>query len=162
VSSAMGTLRALLVALRPRALNHERLGFILEAYLEQLAEDWTINAELDYRLAEDPPSRIVLTVFRIVQEALDNVRRHAEATYVLVKLSTVDGGVLTEVTDNGKGFDPAGPLRPAEDDLGLLEMRERAQSVAGWWELQPGERGGSTVRFWLPLGPLPAPAKEAV
>jgi signal transduction histidine kinase len=151
VSSAMSTLRGLLVALRPRALDHERLGFILEAYLEQTTEDWEIEAELDYEVTEEPPSRIVLTVFRVVQSALDNVRKHAKATQVVVKVSSVDGGLLTEVSDNGTGSARHGKVQPADTDLGLLEMRERALSAAGWWELDAGDGSGSTVRFWLPL-----------
>lgn len=151
VSSAMSTLRALLVALRPRALDHERLGFILEAYLEQTTEDWEIDAELDYEVTEEPSSRIVLTVFRVVQSALDNVRKHAKATQVVVKVSSVDDGLLTEVSDNGTGSARYGKVQPADTDLGLLEMRERALSAAGWWELDAGNGSGSTVRFWLPL-----------
>lgn len=155
VSSAMHTLRGLLVALRPRALDHERLGFILEAYLEQVTEDWQIEAELDYRVTTEPSSRLVLTVFRIVQEALDNVRRHAKASSVVVKVTSVDDGLLTEVSDNGTGL---GSGSPADTDLGLMEMRERALSAAGWLELVSGDGSGATVRFWLPLSPTPAGA----
>lgn len=151
VSSAMSTLRGLLVALRPRALDHERLGFILEAYLEQVTEDWDIETELDYRVTTEPSSRIVLTVFRIVQEALENVRKHAKATSVLVRVNSVDDGVLTEVRDNGGGI---AKDRPTDDDLGLMEMRERALSAAGWLELDGGSGAGAAVRFWLPLSPV--------
>lgn len=151
VSAAMSTLRGLLVALRPRALDHERLGFILEAYLEQATEGWEIDAELDYRVEDEPPSRVVLTVFRVVQSALDNVRKHARATRVLVKVTQVDGGVLTEVVDNGTGSSRRGRVQPGEHELGLLEMQERALSAAGWWELDGGDGSGSTVRFWLPM-----------
>lgn len=154
VSSAMGTLRGLLTALRPRALDHERLGFILEAYLEQATEDWDIEADLDYRVAEEPASRVVLTIFRVVQAALENVRRYARATTVVVKVSPQGDGLLTEVRDNGRGWNAAvtaGEVQPADTDLGLLEMRERVLSGAGWWELASVEGAGSMVRFWLPL-----------
>ncbi|MGH3434449.1 MAG: hypothetical protein ACRDQB_16605, partial [Thermocrispum sp.] len=124
---------------------------ILKAYLEQAGEEWPIDARLDYRVAEEPGSRVVLTIFRVLQAALDDVRRRAEATEVLVTVSRVDDGLLTEVRDNGPH---RGGGQPTEADLSVLEMQERALSGAGWWERDgQGEPGGTgnAVRFWLPL-----------
>lgn len=132
--------------LRPASL--ERLG--LPAALEALAEESSNRG--DFEVATEIVFDVDLTsdeeraVYRLVQEALNNVVKHAAATHVSVRVGTAAGTVEIEVTDDGSGFDPSrGPGR------GLLGMRERVEMLGGSIDLisTPGE--GTTVRASLPL-----------
>jgi signal transduction histidine kinase len=93
-----------------------------------------------------------VTGYRICQEALTNVHKHARASRVEISLSTVDSGTLFRVTDDGVGTAVTG-TDPGRDHFGLIEMRERAESAHGWWSMssKPGE--GTSVEFWLPSAP---------
>jgi signal transduction histidine kinase len=98
--------------------------------------------------------------FRIVREALTNVRKHAAARRVTIRLDEIDDSLVVEVEDDGRGFEPA--ATEAADDgrprLGLSTMSERAASVGGRIEWRPGSGGGTVVRLAIPLVPSPDPA----
>ena len=97
----------------------------------------------------DIPSGQGLTVYRVCQEALANVARHARATRVDIQLFR-DGGSLTlEITDNGKGFDPC--TLETSSRLGVVGMRERARSFGGWVEIDSRCGSGTTVMLQIPL-----------
>jgi signal transduction histidine kinase len=94
------------------------------------------------------PAAVGLTAYRIVQEALANVARHARAAIVVVSVCYEPDAVRIEVSDDGRG-----PTRPPADGqvgYGLLGMRERAEAVGGWLEAGPGPDGGFRVRACLP------------
>jgi two-component system sensor histidine kinase UhpB len=84
-------------------------------------------------------------LYRILQEALNNVARHSGATQADVRIAFEDGHLTMEVEDNGKGFGD----RRAEG-LGLVSMRERAEIAGGTIEFLQGARGGVLVRFVVP------------
>jgi signal transduction histidine kinase len=90
-----------------------------------------------------------LCLFRVVQEALHNVARHAEASKVAVSIHAEDGGLRAAVCDDGKGFDMAAKRR--QPTLGLASMRERVHLLKGDLEIEsvPGE--GTAVLVWVPL-----------
>ncbi len=88
-------------------------------------------------------------LFRILQEALTNVIRHAQASQVIVKLETGDGGVLLEVHDNGQGI-PSVNL-DGTGSLGLIGMRERAAALEGMLEIESAEGKGTIVWARLPM-----------
>jgi PAS domain S-box-containing protein len=98
----------------------------------------------------DLPEEVRTTAYRICQEALANVRRHAGAREVRVQLTDADGGVLVQICDDGRGA-TIDVTEPRAGHLGLVGMRERAAAVRGhWWmESQPGE--GTVVSAWLPV-----------
>ncbi len=102
-----------------------------------IATTWA--PEADRRL----PYRVEQELWRIVQEALANVDRHSGATRVIVRWDVDEHGARLEVSDNGKGFDPA---RVAGDHYGIVGMRERADAVGAKLQLvsRPG-RGTSVV-----------------
>ena len=108
-------------------------------------------------VSADEPTGIgpeaALCLFRVAQEALNNVARHAEARSVTVDLRPMEGGLLLAVRDDGVGFDPAGPR--AGRSLGLASMRERVQLVNGTLDVEsvPGE--GTAVVAWVPDRPEP-------
>lgn len=86
-------------------------------------------------------------LFRIVQEALNNVRKHAQAKRVEIRMASRDSGLEIEIEDNGTGFTEGSD---ALGHFGLQIMEERANSVGGWLRVESAPREGTTVRVWVP------------
>lgn len=98
------------------------------------------------------PSGHQLTGYRIVQEALTNVVRHAGARNVTVAVAVAEDGLSIEVTDDGRGFDPPGPDRAGRGGRhGLAGMRERARIHDGTLSVTSGSGAGTTISAWLPI-----------
>lgn len=146
--------------LHPSLLDDLGLGPALKRYAADTAEALRIPVRL--KVAGLGPRRLALPVetalFRIAQEALANVARHAAARRVDIALTRADGTVRLLVRDDGRGFDPrARRRRPAEArSLGLLGIRERAAALAGTATIESSPGEGTTVRVALPLRPKPA------
>jgi len=155
-------LRHLITELRPAALDD--LG--LEAALDALARRAQAIDGLDVQIAInlDPEgergegrldSELESTIYRIVQEALTNVGRHAQATKAAVSISEREGRLHASVTDDGRGLPDAAQLGPRGDGLeggfGTSGMRERAELVGGELELAPAPSRGTVVRLTVPL-----------
>ncbi|GAB1515768.1 PAS domain-containing sensor histidine kinase [Actinophytocola sp. KF-1] len=152
VRASISRLRNLVVHLRPTAIDEHGLLPALSGYLRDVVATWGITAELTGDLDEEPPTPTAVTIFRICQEALANVRKHAGATRVDIRLTSTDGGTLAEVHDNGNGF-PEQVNANRKRNFGLIEMRERAETAGGWWSVTSSPEEGTTVRFWLPGPP---------
>ena len=140
--------------LRPPLLDDLGLHAALEWTLQrrEQAAGWqtTIIADpLPGRLAPE----IETACFRVAQEALTNVARHAQAKKVEVRLRIVGGELELAVRDDGRGFDPEEVTRrPAQHaSLGLVSMKERAALVGGWLEISTSDGGGTEVRAAFPL-----------
>jgi signal transduction histidine kinase/PAS domain-containing protein len=140
---------ALAVQLRPTALDD--LGLV--PALRQLIDDWSLRtgmpvdfetATLDRRL----PPEIETVLYRVVQEALTNTCKHANASAVSVITSWLDDHASAIVEDNGCGFDP---LAPMPDRLGLLGMRERVALAGGELVVESAPNRGTTVIARIPL-----------
>lgn len=153
---AIARLRHLIFELRPPELDQEglaaALGLRLESLREETGIDYTIEDRADgCKLA--PEARLVL--YRIAQEALMNIRKHAGARTVRVELDCNDGQARVRIADDGSGL-PAGAVdREERGHLGLAGMRERAEMAGGWWRIssEPGE--GAVVEFAIPCGGRP-------
>jgi signal transduction histidine kinase len=154
---AMPELRAALGLLRadrdtpPEALAQPRLAQLPE--LAERARSAGLRVEIG-GLAEvgTLPPFLELTAYRIVQEALTNVVRHAEAGSATVALRLSEGTLLVEVTDDGRGDGGRGTgAGPAGAGLGLVGMRERAELVGGQLTAGPRPAGGFAVRARLPV-----------
>jgi signal transduction histidine kinase len=104
------------------------------------------------------------TIYRVVQEALTNVSRHAQASRAVVSVREHDGVVRASVTDDGKGLPDASRLGPRGDGLeggfGMSGMRERAELVGGELELVPAPGKGTMMRLIVPLAGRPAAAAQ--
>lgn len=143
----LAKLRDLSMLLRPPQLD--ALG--LEAALRWQAERMFRSGRPQLTLALVPLPRrpdpaAELACFRIAQEAMTNIQRHAQAAHVAVSLVPDDIGLQLTVRDDGRGFDP-GQTR----GLGLVTMRERARQVGGRLEVETAPGHGSCVRAHIPL-----------
>jgi PAS domain S-box-containing protein len=149
VRATIGRMRNLVVHLRPTAIDQHGLVPALTGYLRDVVVPWGLKTELSADLSIEPPTATAITIFRICQEAITNVHKHAGATRVDVTLTTKDGGTLTHVRDDGHGFDNQGP-HTSQRHFGLIEMRERAEIAGGWWSAATSRTEGTTIEFWLP------------
>ena len=158
----IGNLRAIISDLRPTLLDDLGLLPALEALLDRRRDaGLEVAAELvlpDAATGADGLTpELETTIYRLVQEALTNVVKHAEATSVRVFVGVADGRAIVEVQDDGKGFDPA----VQTSGFGLAGMRERVYLAGGELQVEPSE-SGTTMRAELPTGAaLRRPASAA-
>jgi signal transduction histidine kinase len=138
--------------LRPAALDH--LG--LPAALHHLAAGWSerfgVGAAVDVTGdAARLPADVEANLYRIAQEALHNVVKHAEASHVLVRLDRTDLATVLTIADDGRGFDPAEASGPEEGrGLGLIGMRERATLAGGRLEIASAPGAGTSIVVRVP------------
>ncbi|MEX2468015.1 MAG: PAS domain S-box protein [Gemmatimonadota bacterium] len=137
--------------LRPPELEEVGLALALRAHVRTLRE--RLGFEVDAELDEvdhflDLTGR--LAIYRIVQEALSNARRHAGAQHTSLRLFTDDGHVVAEVSDDGCGFDPASRMQ-LDRGLGLVGMRERATMIGGRLSIESAPGAGTTVSTSVPF-----------
>ncbi len=160
--------RKLAWQVRPSILDDYGLDRALARYVEEMS--LRAGFPIDYQclgadLASRLPGRIEVTLYRIAQEAITNIMRHAEATRASVVLLARDHEASLIVEDNGKGFEPAsvekriGSGQDRHPHLGLIGMKERAALVGGDFAVdsQPGK--GTTVRIRIPI---PAQQEENI
>jgi len=154
IDRLIGQVRALSLDLRPPLLDEMGLLPALEAHLEAVADraGLRLELELDPRLAQ-ARSDHDMTVFRIVQEALTNVVRHAQARVVEIRVAAVGGGIRIRVRDDGDGFDVDAVLARASsgEGLGLFGMRERVHDLGGEWRVHSLPGRGTEIEVTLPV-----------
>lgn len=150
VQLTIGRLRHLLFQLSPPVLEREGLAAAIGTYLEESFGEIGVAFELESSLAGEPSSEIRTFLYRIAQEALSNVRKHAQARHVGVQLKDSDGGLLVQIRDDGVGFSPGDVEAPLPGHLGLVSMRERAEMLGGWFRADGNPGAGTTVEFWVP------------
>jgi PAS domain S-box-containing protein len=151
VSTSLARLRTLVFDLRPAQLDDDGLAAALHEYLTETAGQGGFAAELRDDLEREPPAEARVIAYRICQEALTNVRVHAHASRVEVRLEEAKGGLLVTVADDGDGFDPDQVrATPRRGHVGLTSMSERATMADGWCHVDSHPGDGTTVRFWLP------------
>jgi signal transduction histidine kinase len=151
IALAADRLRRLIFDFRPPALERAGLAAAVRDVLSHLRDDLGIDGSIDNQLAGEPPLPARLLLYRMIQEALANVGKHAEADCVDVRLSEQDGGYLVRVVDNGVGGAVASDL-PEPGHLGMVLMRERAAFAGGWFRVESPPGGGTHVSFWVPSG----------
>jgi signal transduction histidine kinase len=144
-------LRRLLFELRPPALDEAGLAAAVEMFLTDAFEQDGVDWRVDDRLDGEPSPEVRAILYRVVLEALTNVRKHAEASLVEVRLERRGVGVAVRVRDDGGGFDLPPPDAPAErGHIGLVSMRERAEAAGGRFALSSSPGQGTLVDFWMP------------
>jgi signal transduction histidine kinase len=149
VTDAVDRLRRLVFELHPRSLEKVGLVPALEDYLRTTIAD-ALQWRVDTRLAVELPAEVGVILFRIAQEALSNVRKHAQANEVTISLDEQDGGVRLRVRDNGHGFTADDRTSGSMGHFGLQSMRERAEAAGGRWGIQTAAGEGTAIEVWLP------------
>lgn len=148
VEQAADDLRRICRGLRPPLLDDLGLEPAVRLLVEEFSERTGLPAELDLDLEEEevhPRQEVALCLYRILQESLNNIGRHAQANRVRVSLKAEQEGLLLSVTDDGVGFDPS--ERRPDQGCGLAGMRERATLVGGTVEISSSRGEGTTVIF---------------
>lgn len=149
VDSAIQTVRRIATELRPSILDHLGLWPALQWQLQEFELNFSIPCQID-----PAPVGVVLendaqtAVFRIFQEALTNIARHANATRVHVDLRPDRKGILVRISDNGVGLPPGKIMEP--DACGIQGMRERARTFGGDVRFEQTEGGGTSVLVKFP------------
>jgi signal transduction histidine kinase len=149
VVSALQDVRRLAVELRPRALDDFGLVPALERLTSGMAEDTGLAVDLEARLREERlPEEIETTLYRVIQQALNNVVKHASAAHVSVVLAQRNGVVTAIIEDDGRGFTPG---EETERGVGLVGMRERVALVEGRLTVESSKGAGTTLVIEVPM-----------
>ena len=156
VDRALSSVRRFSRDLRPAVLDDLGLLPALEWLLGELKADQTHAMAAYFEMVGQPrrlPAEVELSLFRIAQEALQNVRKHSQATIVTLTVQFADGETYLDVTDNGRGFNTEkwGIGLSREIHLGLHGMQERAQLVGGTFSIRSTPQQGTTASISVPF-----------
>jgi signal transduction histidine kinase len=148
--AGLAEMRALIFELRPESLASEGVIAAITKQVDVLRTRYKLS--VDTQLSEEPPLSLERkqALYRITQEALHNIVKHACASNVTVRLSSQEGQLILEVCDDGKGFDPTGPF---PGHLGLISMQERAAQMGGACFIESAEGRGTFFRVCIPVPP---------
>jgi signal transduction histidine kinase len=153
VTEALQDVRRLAVDLRPTTLDDFGVVTAIERLCGDVAQKSGISIDFHAtREGRRMPREVESCVYRVVQEALTNVIKHADAAHVSVLLSPGDRDLTLLVEDDGAGFEPA---QVPSERLGLVGMRERVALVNGTLTVESAPGGGTTLRVTVPLGVAP-------
>ena len=145
LESAQGEARQALITLQAR--SDVAFGELLKRFVDDYADRFDIDIERDIDATAAPSPEIQGELLRVCREALNNVRKHADASKVKVIFRREDAGLRLVISDNGKGFDRA---KLNGRGFGMESMRQRAAKVAGQLEVRSEPMGGTTVELVLP------------
>jgi signal transduction histidine kinase len=149
VVSTLQDVRRLAVELRPSALDDFGLVAALERLAASFAEQTGIAVDFQTALADERlPEEVETALYRIVQESLTNVVKHARARRVSILLARKNGAVKAVVEDDGEGFDPG---EKTDDGFGLVGMRERLALLGGRLEVESAREAGTTIAAEVPV-----------
>ena len=140
-------MRRLAVELRPKALDDFGLVPALERLRDTFAEQTGMRVDLESQIRERLPTEVETALYRIVQEALTNVVKHAQATAVSIVLARKSGAVTALIEDDGRGFTPDG----SGEGLGLLGMGERLALLGGRLKIESRPGAGTAIVAEVPL-----------
>ncbi len=147
IQGAIDFVRRIATELRPAALDRLGIGAALQGLAGEIEAKSGVAIIADIHDTKDPVSSLIATtLFRIAQEALTNVLRHADATEVHIELYSEHDQHVLRIRDNGVGMD----LQTAKGQLGLLGMKERAHLVGGACTITSSPGCGTTVEVRLP------------
>lgn len=149
----LAELRRMIYDLRPTILDDLGLAAAIRWYVKENVEREGLTVSMtisgaDHRL----PHHIETAVFRIVQEALTNILKHAQAQHASIDVAVTPSQVRVVITDDGRGFDVSAVATRQEGGMGLLGMRERAELLGGALSMQSRNGAGTRVEAVIPLG----------
>jgi signal transduction histidine kinase len=159
VDASIRAMRSLITDMRPASLDQLGVAPALDALVERWSSLSGVRTDLhvDMRFeAGDETTRLApaveTTVYRVVQEALTNVGKHAEASRVTVTVVERDGAIEIAVTDDGRGFADLG----TSEGFGLIGIRERVRLAGGHHDIESEPGRGTTVHAWIPAARVEA------
>jgi signal transduction histidine kinase len=152
LNESVAEMRRAIFDLRPHILDHLGLVPALQHYIQDYHQHGEVPCSLEVigapvRLPDDRE----MGIYRIVQEALQNVARHAQASTAWVRIEFAPTQVQVTVRDDGTGFEQDEIKASQKTSLGLIDIRERAQSIGGQLEIESAPGQGTRVRLTLPL-----------
>jgi signal transduction histidine kinase len=148
ITTAIGDLRSLITELRPAALDELGARPAIESLVARVARAADLDIVLSYEGAGRHAPEVESTLYRLVQEALTNVSKHAGASHVEVQVRDVDGELSLSVRDDGQGFEE----RASTSGFGLIGMRERLALVGGTLSIESRPGSGTLLRASIPRG----------
>lgn len=154
-------LRQLITSLLPPELEDHPFAQAIQTLLEEYRNNNPGTEIVSSICEQHPPAALEMPIFRFIQEALNNICQHAQATCAEVRIYATYGLLIVEVSDNGIGMSleltthRRGQERSSGTALGLRTMRERVQEVGGSWDMQSSAQGGTIVRAQFPLATWP-------
>jgi signal transduction histidine kinase len=151
---SLAEMRALIFELRPESLASEGVIAAIGKQVAVLRTRYKLS--VDDQLCEEPqlPLEHKQALYRITQQALHNIVKHACASMVTLRLTSQESELILEVCDDGKGFDPTGPF---PGHLGLLSMKERAAQMGGTCSIESAPARGTHFRVCIPILPHEEP-----
>jgi signal transduction histidine kinase len=154
IDQAIDQSRNLISSLRPDLIDTMGLVPALERHVESFSRETGIDVRTCLPENLELSSEANICLFRVVQEALMNVYKHAETNEAEIRLRSENGNILLTVSDRGKGFMPVShiPLGGAKSRLGLLSIKERIESIGGRVGIEAGMRQGCSIRITIPYG----------
>jgi signal transduction histidine kinase len=142
---ALKEMRLLLYELRPAVLDSEGLVSALKHRIGTVEERLGVKVDIQAKGLPDLPSDMEDALYHIALEALNNIVKHAESKTASIKITSDQGNIVMEISDQGRGFDPNGPRK----GQGLRNMRERGQMLGGEVEVTSKPGKGTQVRVTL-------------
>lgn len=150
-AQTLAELRKLIYDLRPEVLDQLGLVPALRSYIKRRLETEKIKLHLNFSGVKQRLSpQVEITLFRIIQGAVTNIVRHAEATRVRIEVSTRNSVLTTVIEDNGRGFDAEAAFASPES-WGLRGIRERVTIVGGTLSIESSPGGGTRINLQIPM-----------
>lgn len=151
VRQSLADVRQIIFDLRPMALDDLGLIPTLRKFIPELAKREDLKIELNFTGRERRlPSGMEVAVFRLIQEILNNVIKHAKATTVFVNVEINEEAIKVEIQDNGVGFEKDEVIKN-KDHFGLIGMKERIQLLEGEYDIESEKNKGTTVFLQVPI-----------
>jgi len=157
--------RAYMSQLRPPLLADLGLSGAIQEAAKQIGTALNVTVEVELDPAIDGlPETVEIVALRVIQEALQNARKHAQASSIRIRMWRDEAGWTMEVRDDGRGFDSDDPPVSGRRHFGLQFMRERAELIGARFEVRSSPNLGTAVRMTIPPGamgmPIPGEAGE--
>lgn len=146
--AGLAEMRALIFELRPESLQTEGLVTALGKLVNALGARYRLEVTLETGNEPDISIEPKESLYRIAQEAMNNIAKHARANHVDVKLIDANGQLLLSISDDGAGFDTSAGF---PGHLGLHTMRERAEKVGGTFNIESAQNAGTRIQVMIPL-----------
>ncbi len=148
INQTINEVRQISHSLRPTLLDDLGLDAAIQSLTSQFNERTHIEVVYSGKLINDLPDEIEITIYRLIQEALSNIEKHAQANTVTINIWQERQNIKLECLDNGKGFSQTSEILPG---IGLINMRERLELIGGNFSLESRKGYGTKIYATLPL-----------